>query len=109
MIAEPGGGFVTYDDLSERVNAIYTAAKMVRPPKPLHCLRHTFGTVMAKRIPLPVLQRLLGHADVKTTLRYVDVDEDVEGRLRSTPVFGRRGSHVAADSGEDQRGLAKSP
>lgn len=44
---------------------------VTRPPEPLQCLRHTFGTVIAGRVPLPVLQRLMGHADVKTTLRYV--------------------------------------
>lgn len=108
VIAEPGGGFVTYDDLSERVNAIYTAASVVRPPKPLHCLRHTFGTVMAKRVPLPVLQRRLGHADVKTTLCYVDVDEASKDAA-ITAVFGRRGSHVAANVDEEQRSSTNSP
>ena len=48
----------------------------MRPPKALHCLRHTFGTVMARKVPLPVLQKLMGHSDVQTTLRYVDVNED---------------------------------
>ena len=60
----------------ETVHAIYDRAGVARPPKALHCLRHTFGTVMARKVPLPVLQKLMGHSDVQTTLRYVDVNED---------------------------------
>ena len=47
---------------------------------PLHGLRHTFGTVMVRRVPLGVLQKLMGHADVATTMRYVDVSEDDKAR-----------------------------
>jgi len=53
----------------------------------LHCLRHTFGTVMARRVPLPVLQQLLGHSDVQTTMRYVDVSES-DKREAIAAVFG---------------------
>lgn len=42
---------------------------------------------MAKRVPLPVLRDLMGHADVQTTLRYVDVGED-EKRDAIVSVFG---------------------
>jgi integrase len=92
VIPDADGSFVTYDALSAAVNAIYELANVRRPPKPLHCLRHTFGTVMAKRVPLPVLQKLMGHADVKTTLRYVDVAEAAK-RDAIAAVFG---SGVAA-------------
>jgi integrase len=64
VVAEAAGSSVTYDRMSETVNAIYARAEVARPPKPLHCVRHTFGTVMAKRVPLPVLRDLMGHADV---------------------------------------------
>jgi integrase len=87
VITDADGSFVTYDVLSAAINAIYELANVQRPPKPLHCLRHTFGTVMAKRVPLPVLQKLMGHADVKTTLRYVDVDEAAK-RDAIAAVFG---------------------
>ena len=40
----------------------------------------------------------MGHADVQTTMRYVDVAED-DKRDAIALVFGERGSrHVAADS-----------
>ena len=61
---------------------------------------HTFGTVMARRAPLPVLQQLMGHEEVSTTMRYVDVAE-ADKRAAITTVFGR-GSHVEASA--DARG-----
>ena len=65
----------------------------------LHDLRHTFASQAAMQgIPLPVVARLLGHAQVQMTLRYAHVsDRDVEaaaeriggvmaGILNSSPV-----------------------
>jgi site-specific recombinase XerD len=49
---------------------------------------------MARRVPLNVLRELMGHSDIKTTLRYIDVSED-DKRRASASVFGsvaRRGS-----------------
>jgi len=43
---------------------------------------------MAKRVPLHVLQTLMGHADIKTTLRYIDVNE-ADKRDAIALVFGR--------------------
>ena len=46
----------------------------------LHDLRHTFASQAAMQgVPLPVVARLLGHAQVQMTLRYAHVsDRDVE-------------------------------
>ena len=39
-----------------------------------HKLRHTFASDMVRAgISLPALKELMGHADVQTTLRYVQV------------------------------------
>lgn len=39
-----------------------------------HRLRHTFGADMARAgVRLPILQRMMGHADGKTTLQYVNL------------------------------------
>lgn len=64
-----------------------------------HRFRHTFGTDMARAgVRLPVLQRLMGHADMATTLQYIELSlvdvadayseaiATIEGRYR------RRGS-----------------
>jgi site-specific recombinase XerD len=39
-----------------------------------HRFRHTFGADMARSgVRLPILQRMMGHADSKTTLRYIQL------------------------------------
>jgi integrase/recombinase XerC len=97
IVSREDGGPLNYYELSRTVNAIYDRANVVRPPWPLHCLRHSFGTMMAKRVPLGVLQQLMGHTDVQTTMRYIDVSE-ADKREAIASVFGARGSQVAAAS-----------
>ena len=82
------GGAMGYWPLLEAVHALYHRAGVTRPSWPMHSLRHTFGTVMARRgTPLAVLQRLMGHADIQTTMRYVDVNE-ADKRDAIATVFG---------------------
>ncbi len=76
--------------LLEAVAALYARAGVPKPPKPLHFLRRSFGTVMARRVPLGVLQRLMGHSEISTTMRYVDVGEDDKRNAIAT-VFGTFG------------------
>lgn len=39
-----------------------------------HRLRHTFGADMARSgVRLPILQKMMGHADAKTTLQYINL------------------------------------
>jgi integrase len=43
----------------------------------LHDLRHSFAShAVRDGVPLPVVARLLGHANVKMTLRYAHVGDD---------------------------------
>ncbi|MCW2950862.1 MAG: site-specific integrase [Conexibacter sp.] len=37
----------------------------------LHDLRHTFGTLAVRKLPLTDVQAFMGHQDIKTTTRYV--------------------------------------
>ncbi len=96
VISSADGSPIVYDRVNDDLVQLYQIANVARPPKPLHCLRHTFGTVMAKSVPLPVLRDLMGHADIETTLRYIDVGED-QKRDAIAKVFGS-GSQRAADS-----------
>jgi integrase len=96
VIAADDGGAVDYDragGLLEAITGLYARAGVPKPAMPLHCLRHTFGTVMARRVPLGVLQRLMGHSEISTTMRYVDVGED-DKREAIAAVFGAPGQQV---------------
>ena len=42
-----------------------------------HMGRHTFGTIMASKIPLATLQSLMQHSDIKTTMIYVNISNDM--------------------------------
>lgn len=76
------------DSLRDAVRAIYERANVTRPPMLIHCLRHTFGTVMARKVPLPVLKELMGHEDIHTTMRYIDVNAK-DKREAIALVFGK--------------------
>ena len=102
VIAADDGGIIDYDragGLLAALAALYALAGVPRPPKPIHCLRHTFGTVMARRVPLGVLQKLMGHSEVSTTMRYVDVSED-DKRDAIVAVFGAFGRQVGVKAAE---------
>lgn len=87
-------------DLYKPIRALYAQAKVALPPKPIHCLRHTYGTELAAaNVPLPVIQELMGHASIETTRQYIHVSEQAK-RDAVAAVFSSRalprGSHVAA-------------
>jgi integrase len=43
-----------------------------------HDLRHTFGTLMARVLPIHDVQRIMGHADIQTTMIYLHSKPMVE-------------------------------
>jgi integrase len=107
VIAAEEGGAVDYDrtgGLLEAITRLYARAGLSKPPMPLHCLRHTFGTVMARRVPLGVLQRLMGHSEISTTMRYVDVSEGDKRDAIATVfgAFGRQVGDSAAETGSTE-------
>lgn len=63
-----------------------------------HDLRHTALTIMVKkRVLLPVIQKIAGHKDIKTTMRYVHVmGKDIEeiGAMMSLVVKDDLGSVI---------------
>lgn len=65
------GGPIDHDSFSKRVfkrDLVESRLRAIR----FHDLRHTAITLMVLRnIPLPIIQKIAGHKDVKTTMRYV--------------------------------------
>ena len=57
-------------------HAFISDAKKAGLPGSLHWLRHTFCSQLINThfVPAPVVQQLAGHADIKTTMRYVKPD-----------------------------------
>jgi integrase len=95
VIARDDGGAFGYWPMHDEIRAIYQRAEVEVPKSetgramPLHCLRHSHGTVMARKVPLPVLRDLMGHSEIDTTMRYVDVSE-ADKREAIAAVFGDR-------------------
>jgi hypothetical protein len=71
-------------DRAEVIKRLGERAELPAEKRHPHVLRHTFATRYYHRHKdLAGLQRLLGHADIRTTMRYVHVTEDLhDNRIR---------------------------
>lgn len=89
IVSRLDGGALGYDGLLEAIGALYDRAAVARPIKPIHCLRHTFGTEMARKVDVSTLQELMGHEELKTTRLYIKVNAQ-QKRDAIALVFGVR-------------------
>lgn len=58
-----------WHDIIRRINATRPAEEQI-PDIRIHDLRASFCTELLRRLPPAVVQQILGHADVQTTMRY---------------------------------------
>lgn len=69
---------------------LYKRASVTKPPKPWHCLRHSFCTSLADAgVPIHVLKELAGHASIATTLRYMHTNAEARSNAIRM-AFGRQ-------------------
>jgi integrase len=97
LIGRSGGSDkpLGYDTMREAIRRTYERAAVETPPKPWHCLRHSFGTQLANAgVPIHVIKELMGHRSIETTLRYMHTDR----QAKRDAISALRGSSVAAEA-----------
>lgn len=62
------------NDVKKLWSRIKKAAN-IRPDIRFHDIRHTFGTLATATIPVKVVQKMMTHKDIKTTLRYAHIQK----------------------------------
>ncbi len=69
--------------------AAYAEAAVPKGTRLFYAVRHNFGTEMANEgLPLPALANLLGHSDVKMTMRYYNMNKKTIDKARD--ILNRR-------------------
>lgn len=80
---------------NHHVRTLIEACKQAKidPPITFHELRHTYAsTLINAGVDLPVIAKLLGHADTRITLRHYAhlADKTLQKAVRSLPSFGHK-------------------
>lgn len=84
-----------YDATIQVAHELYELAKVTKPLKPWHSLRHTFGTELASRTQdVKTIQDLMGHKSLETTMRYLHTTR--ERKRAAIALLGGAGSERAA-------------
>lgn len=103
LVHNPDGKQLTYDTINGLVDAASERAGVKIYP---HKLRHHYGTRMVRAgVNVIVLSKLLGHASVSTTERYVSLDlSDLVEASRMDPMAQNGGIRVVTSNLEEGAG-----
>jgi site-specific recombinase XerD len=71
---------LTNQDANENIKKV---AEVAGVDKHLTCHvgRHSFGTNMAVKVPIPTLQSYMGHDDIETTMHYVQMSKKIQDEV----------------------------
>ena len=101
LVYNPDGTQITYDAINNLVDRASERAGVEIYP---HKLRHHYGTRMVRAgVNVIVLSKLLGHANISTTERYVSLDlSDLVDASRMDPRASNGGIHLVQSNLEDE-------
>ena len=85
MFSEHDGGHLSDERLRWRYRKALERARLRRLR--FHDLRHTFGTLAISRADIVEVQAWMGHADVKTTMRYLHYRDRADAAARLNAAF----------------------
>lgn len=85
VFAEDDGTWLRDDRLRRRYTLALGAARLRRLR--FHDLRHTFGSLAITRADIVEVQAWMGHADVKTTMRYLHYRDRADAAARLESAF----------------------
>lgn len=87
--------------LLKRFRKLARAAGVYLPGRCIHTLRHTYATrLVGAGVPLHVVQRLLGHANIRTTSIYLHAGTaDLVRAARALQAFDRAGGSESSVNG----------
>ena len=98
------GGHVDGSALRRRYKAARDAVIADDPDVPVlrfHDLRHTFGTLAASSFDLTNVQAMMGHADARTTTRYLHARPAAEDAAKLTRIFAGGSAAALAPEGDE--------
>jgi integrase len=93
-------GHVEATTLKKQHDAAIKATEV--SPFVIYDFRHTRITRWAKVLPLPVVQRLAGHTDISTTMRYVHLNDD-DVRAAMAKEQEEKGRHTSRHTEQEAR------
>jgi integrase len=100
---ETASGHVEASTLKKQHEAAIKAAEVL--PFVIYDFRHTRITRWAKVLPLPVVQRLAGHTEISTTMRYVHLNDD-DVRAAMTKEREEKGGHTSGHTKQEAASAA---
>lgn len=73
---ERGGGVMRSDNAEKKFRELRALAGLEAKKLTPHTMRHTFATQTGKIAPVQVVQKLLGHTRIDTTMVYMDTSQE---------------------------------